>query len=76
MAALSKCSLGGWHMRNAANEKTGGEVLEQWDIPGWGKQWVLKVKSSDTLDAYADCLVKHVHHVVLVGPVYSKTPGM
>ena len=73
LKALAACPLD-WHMRDASTTKTGGEVLEQWDISGWGQQYVIKVKSSDTLDAYADCLVKKVKHVSNIkGPNYSGT---
>ncbi len=72
MKALAACPLD-WHM-HAPTKKGGGEVLEQWNIPGWGKQYVIKI-SSDTLDAYADCIVKRVRGVKNVkGPKYSGTP--
>jgi hypothetical protein len=73
--ALAACPLD-WHMRDASTTKTGGEVLEQWDVPGWGQQYVIKVRSSDTLDAYADCLVKNVKKGIrnVKGPKYSGTP--
>jgi hypothetical protein len=72
--ALAACPLD-WHMRDAATTKTGGEVLEQWDVPGWGKEWVIKVKSSDALDTYADCLFKHLKKAIsnVKGPKYSGT---
>lgn len=55
------------------HSKAGAADLEQWDVPSWGKQYVIKIKS-DTLDAYADCLVKTVKHMSnVVGPNYSGT---
>ena len=74
LKALAVCPLN-WHMRNANATKTGGEVLEQWDVSGWGKQYVIKVKSSEILDAYAECLIQKVQNVTnMKGPTYSGTP--
>jgi hypothetical protein len=74
MKALTACPLD-WHMQDVSTVRTGGVVLEQWDIPGWGLQYVIKVKASDTLDAYAECLISKVKGISNVkGPKYSGTP--